>query len=109
MNKKIRRENFYLHNYDQTKCKLTVLDYQIKIYESAKKGFGWSTKTYQKYLVKSKEACFLAVKRVCTNTGSRTPGINGFIPKTKKDYVYLIEKLTNFNINIYKAKPLKRI
>ena len=81
--KSIRRESFYLHNYNYTECKSAVLNYQIKIYESAKNGNKSLMKTYQKYLVKQKKACFLALRRVCTNHGGKTPSIDGYIPKTK--------------------------
>lgn len=106
--KTIKRESFYLQGYNLTDCKNKVLNYQEKIYESAKRGESSLIKTYQKYLVKSEEACYLAVRKVCTNKGGMTAGIDGFIPKRKKDYEDLIRFLRNLNNDDYKAKPLKR-
>ena len=47
----------------------------------------------------------LAVKRVITNKGKNTPGIDGDIWSTDEDKIQAVYNLTTSS---YKAKPLKR-
>lgn len=84
-------------------------DLQIKIYKSTKAGKKSLVKTHIKYLVKSKQACFLAVRKVVTNSGGQTPGVDNYVPTTVKEYEFLINKLINCKPDKYKARPLKRI
>ena len=62
-------------------------------------------------LVKNRLSHILAVHRVVTNKGARSPGIKEKPVQTNKQYYELIDKLDYIvnNINKYKAKPLKRI
>ena len=109
MKPKIKRESFYLYQFNHADCEKFVLDKQINIYNNIiLKNFSLA-KTNQKYLVKSKQACYLSVKRVCTNKGGVTTGIDDFIPKRRKDYMDLIDKLYNLKSDNYKSSPLKRI
>lgn len=54
-------------------------------------------------------ACYLAVRKVCTNSGFTTPGVDGYIPKTRNDYMDLINRLSELDNDTYKASPLRRI
>ena len=106
--KRIERQSFYLPQFDNKSCENKILELQINIYNGAKEGNKSIVKLNQKHLVKSKEACYLAVKKVCTNQGGTTSGVDGFIPKTTEDYESLIEQLYVLKPHNYKAKPLKR-
>jgi RNA-directed DNA polymerase len=63
-------------------------------------------KSLQWLLVNSVSAKLLAVKRVTTAKGSRTPGIDGVIWTTSKDKH---EAVCNLKVRGYKAQPLRRI
>lgn len=47
----------------------------------------------QKQLVKSFEACACAVKKVMTNRGSKTPGVDGELHSTPNQKIKLVNKL----------------
>jgi RNA-directed DNA polymerase len=53
----------------------------------------------------------LAIRKVITNSGGKTPGIDDIIWKTPKDYMKALDELALIvkNINKYKASPLKRV
>lgn len=53
----------------------------------------------------------LAVRKVVTNKGGKTPGIDRKILRTPKEYYLAIEYLRNIVMNpeTYKASPLKRV
>jgi RNA-directed DNA polymerase len=73
-----------------------VVAYRIKDEEKVKR--------LQHKIVKSFGARALAVRRVYTNTGSKTPGIDGVIWKSDTDLVKAIYELSN--LSNYKAKPM---
>lgn len=57
-----------------------VVELQISIFKNIKNKNLKRAKTFQKILVNSKHACYLAVHRVITNQGGRTPGIDDYVP-----------------------------
>ncbi len=62
-------------------------------------------KALQHLLSRSFYAKILAVKRIISNKGKRTPGIDGVIWKTHRQYWYAVLSLTTRN---YKVQPLRR-
>ena len=63
-------------------------------------------KRLQYLLTNSFYAKALAVKRVVTNKGKNTPGIDGELWKSDKDKVCAVK---NLEIRTYHAKPLRRV
>ena len=63
-------------------------------------------KALQWLLVNSTSAKLLAVKRVTTAKGSKTPGIDGVVWKTSEEKY---EAMRSLKVRGYKAKPLRRI
>lgn len=60
----------------------------------------------QRMIVNSHHAKLLAVRKVTSNDGYNTPGIDGIVWDTPKDKMKAVLML---NKGIYKAKPLKRV
>lgn len=63
-------------------------------------------KQLQRLLVNSFPAKALAVKTVTSNSGKKTPGIDGEIWEQSYEKMYVINNITTKN---YKSKPLKRV
>ena len=63
-------------------------------------------KRLQYLMTNSFYAKALAVKRVTTNKGKNTPGIDGVLWKTNEEKVKAVAEL---NCQTYHAKPLKRV
>ena len=63
-------------------------------------------KRLQYLMTNSLYAKAIAVKRVITNKGKKTPGIDGELWKTDKDKINAIERM---DCRTYHAKPLKRV
>ena len=79
---------------------------QLRI-AKAVKGSRWGkVQALQRLLTCSFSAKALAVKRVVTNKGGRTPGIDGILWKTKEDKEQAIRSLPRHG---YRSKPLRRI
>jgi len=58
-------------------------------------------------LIKSFNFRYYAVEKVTSNSGSKTPGVDGFIIKSKKEFITMVELITN--IKDYKCSPLRWI
>lgn len=82
----IRRESFFLSQFNKHDCNIVVFEYQLKIYENIKKKNIWVARSFQKQLVNTIEAYYLSARKVITNKGGTTPGVDGYIPTTRKDY-----------------------
>ena len=91
---------------DWEKAEALVNRLQIRIVKAAQKGCWNLVKRLQHLLVNSFYAKLLAIKRVTTNRGKNTPGIDGRLWKTSKDKAKAVEELNNIG---YRAQPLKRV
>ena len=65
----------------------------------------------QRKLIKSVEARALAVRKVVTNSGGKTAGVDGIVLEKPEQYYQATEDLRNIIMkpNEYKAKPLRRV
>lgn len=91
---------------DWKKAEEFVNRLQIRIVKATKANKKNLVKRLQYLLVNSFYAKAIAVKKVTSNKGKRTPGIDGQIWETPKDKIEAIYKL---NTETYKAKPTRRI
>jgi RNA-directed DNA polymerase len=79
---------------------------QMRIAKAVKDGKPARVKALQWILTHSFYAKALAVKRVTSNKGKKTPGIDGVLWKTTKDKIFAVFALRQRG---YKALPLRRI
>ena len=91
---------------DWDKHRQTVSRIQARIVKAVKQGLKQKVRGLQRLLSNSLAAKLIATKRVISNSGKRTPGVdNIFIDTPRKRW----ETLKNLNLPVYKVKPLKRI
>lgn len=86
-------------------AELYVNRLQVRIVKAVQADKWGLVKRLQKLITNSFYAKVLAVKRVITNKGKNTPGIDGDIWSTDEDKIQAVYNLTTSS---YKAKPLKR-
>lgn len=86
-------------------AELYVNRLQVRIVKAVQNNKWRLVKRLQKLVTNSFYAKALAVKRVVTNKGKKTPGIDGDIWATDEDKIRAVYKLETCS---YKAKPLKR-
>ena len=79
---------------------------QMRIAKAEREGRKGKVKALQRILTCSYAAKALAVKRVTTNKGSKTSGIDGILWSTSNQKIQAVESLTRRG---YKPLPLKRI
>ena len=79
---------------------------QIRIVKATLEQKWRLVKRLQYLITHSFYAKALAVRRVVTNPGKKTPGIDGVLWKSDKDKM---EAVLALNVQTYHAKPLKRI
>ena len=91
---------------DWKKAEEQVNRLQIRIVKATLEQKWRLVKRLQYLMTNSLYAKALAVRRVITNKGKRTPGIDGELWKTDKDRTNAVEML---DCRTYHAKPLKRI
>ena len=91
---------------DWDKHRQTVSRIQTRIVKAVKKGLKERVRGLQRLLSNSLAAKLIAIKRVISNKGKRTPGADNILIDTPKKRW---ETLKNLNLPDYKAKPLKRI
>ncbi len=91
---------------DWKKAEETVNRIQIRIVKAVKSGKSGLVKRLQYLLAHSFYAKALAVKRVTSSHGKRTPGVDGVVWKTQKDKYEAIFKLNDVG---YHPKALRRI
>ncbi|CAK1787586.1 hypothetical protein VCRA2110O318_150023 [Vibrio crassostreae] len=94
------------HSIDRKSAEAHVLKLQIRITKATREKKYGKVKSLLWPLTHSRTAKFLAVKRVCQNKGSKTPGIDGVIWNTDSRRMKAVNQL---NRKVYSAKPLKRI
>lgn len=90
-------------NWKQTELYVNRL--QVRIVKAVQNNKWRLVKRLQKLVTNSFYAKALAVKRVITNKGRKTPGIDGDIWVTDDDKIRAVYKLQTCT---YRAKPLKR-
>lgn len=88
-------------------CTEKVLKLQRKIILGYKRNNINLVYKLQESLVNSFEARAIAVRKVSTNNGSETPGVDGKIFTSDEDKLNMIFELKK--LNNYKSKPLRRI
>jgi len=79
---------------------------QFRIAKAVKEGKLHKTRRLQHLLKNSFYAKLLAVQRVSTNKGKRTPGVDGVLLKTSKQKLNTALSLSDRG---YKSLPLKRV
>lgn len=95
------------HSIDWNSCYQQLSETQAKILKA------WQTKNLaeverlQTKLVRSFSARALAVRRVTTNKGNKTPGIDGKVWNNVKEKMEAIHELKS--LQEYKAKPVRRV
>lgn len=94
------------HEINWTVAEVVVNRLQIRIVKAVQAGKWRLVKRLQKLLCNSFYAKALAVKRVVTNKGKKTPGIDGIVWKKAEDKAKAIYELDTLT---YHAKPLKRV
>ena len=99
-----RVENWNRINW--RKVEAHVYHMQMRIAKSIRQGRWGKAKALQHLLSRSKCAKLLAVKKIISNKGSRTAGIDGVKWKGAKA---LWQAAVNLRFNGYKAQPLRRI
>src|SRR6266498_4326817 len=85
------RENWDSINWDW--AHLSVLKLQMRIAKATSEGRWRKVKSLQWLLTHSFAAKCLAVKKVTTNRGKRTPGVDGVLLKTPQDKFSMILSL----------------
>ncbi|MBD3341115.1 MAG: group II intron reverse transcriptase/maturase, partial [Candidatus Lokiarchaeota archaeon] len=90
---------------DWSKARREVRRLQMRIAKAVKARQYGRVKALQWILAHSFYARALAVKRVTSNKGKKTPGIDGVIWSTAKDKIKAIYRLKRHG---YKAQPLRR-
>lgn len=88
------------------KCKEVVRKLQVRIVKAQQAGKYGRVKALQWLLTHSFSAKLLAVKKVTSNKGKHTPGIDQIIWKTEKEKIEGAKSLTRRG---YKAEPLRRV
>lgn len=91
---------------DWKKAKREVRRLQMRIAKAVQAGDYGRVKALQWTLTHSFYAKALAVKRVTSNQGKNTPGVDGILWKTAKDKMQAILSLRQHG---YKAQPLRRM
>ena len=91
---------------DWKKAEEQVNRLQIRIVKATLEQKWRLVKRLQYLMTNSFYAKALAVKRVTTNKGKNTPGIDGVLWKTNEEKVKAVAEL---NCQTYHAKPLKRV
>ena len=97
-------ENWKAIDWHKANCEVRRL--QMRIAKAVKEGKHGKVYALQWILTHSFYARALAVKRVTSNRGKRTPGVDGVLWKNARDKMRAVLSLRQRG---YKAKPLNRI
>lgn len=98
--------NLIWDNIDWNEINLFINKIQSRIVKASLNKNWKLIKDLQRLLVNSYYAKLLAVKRVTSNKGKKTPGVDNVILRTGKEKYELAISL---NRGKYKPKPLRRI
>jgi RNA-directed DNA polymerase len=85
---------------------LKVKRLQMRIAEAAKQGKFRKMRALQWLLAHSRFAKLLAIRRVTSNKGKNTPGVDGVVWKTSRQKMRAVKLLKRRG---YKAQPLRRV
>jgi RNA-directed DNA polymerase len=83
-----------------------VMRLQVRIAKATREGRWRKVKALQWLLTHSYAAKILAIKKVTTNRGKRTPGVDGVLLKTPEDKAAIVNSLKRAG---YQPSPLRRI
>ena len=89
-----------------TKISAHVLQLQMRIAKAEREGKKGRVKALQRILTSSFYAKCLAVKRVTSNKGKKTPGVDGVVLRTSRQKINAVLDLKRRGYNAY---PLRRI
>lgn len=89
-----------------SKCQKSIQGLQARIVQATKIGRWNKVKSLQRILTRSFSAKALAIKRVTTNKGKWTPGVDGQVWQTTTEKLQGISKLKHRR---YKPLPLRRV
>jgi RNA-directed DNA polymerase len=102
-----RREHWELPDGLSWKTvRLKVKRLQIRIAQAAKQGKYRKMRSLQWLLAHSRHAKLLAIRRVTSNKGRSTPGIDGVVWRTSRQKMRAISLLQRHG---YRASPLRRV
>ena len=91
---------------DWQKVRREVRRLQIRIAKAIREGRHGTAKALQWLLTHSFSGKALAVKRVVSNKGNKTPGVDGVIWSTLKQKIQAVQALRRHG---YQARPLRRV
>jgi len=91
---------------DWSHTEASVFRFQLRIAKAAKAKRWGKVKALQRLLTRSHYARLLAVKRVTSNKGKNTPGVDGTVWSSAKQKW---EAATSLSCRHYRSKPLRRI
>ena len=97
---------FAWKSIDWKKCEAQVKKLQERIVKARKEGRHGKVQALQWTLTHSFAAKAIAVKRVTTNEGKKTPGVDGVLWSTDKAKY---EAVLDLKRNCYKPQPLRRV
>jgi RNA-directed DNA polymerase len=98
--------DFAWKSIDWKKCEAQVKKLQERIVKARKEGRHGKVQSLQWTLTHSFAAKSIAVKRVTTNEGKKTPGVDGVLWSTDKAKY---EAVLDLKRNGYKPQPLRRV
>lgn len=94
------------HSISWSKAKTQVLRLQMRIAKAEREGCRGKVKALQRLLTNSFYGKCLAIKRVTSSAGSKTPGVDGVVLRTSTQKMNAI---VNLKCRGYKPLPLRRI
>lgn len=99
------------HNIDWRKAEKDLKDLQEKIVIATNNDNNKEMYKLQWKLITNFSCRALAIRKVVTNTGGKTPGTDGKVWKGPKDYWQAINRLKEIveSSNEYKAQPVRRV
>jgi len=100
------RRQFNWHSINWKRVEKKVKELQIRIAKAVREGSYRKAQSLQWLLTHSFYSKLLAVKRVVTNKGKRTPGSDGEIWKTPNQKMEASARLRRRN---YRSQPLRRV
>lgn len=96
------------HDVDWVRANAEVRDLQIRVLEAYRKGDMGEVSHLQASIVQSFAARALAVRRVTSTSGKKTPGVDNILwdsPETRMKAVHSLR----IGVNDYKASPVRRV
>ena len=94
------------NSIDWRKAKREVKRLQMRIAKAVEEGRWGRAKALQHILTHSFYAKALAVKRVTSNRGKKTPGVDGVVWKTAREKMQAVRSIKSRG---YRAQPLRRV